>query len=62
MKVDVVVAAIREAKRLIKQSGPYVCLWSPINQAVAKRYASHLGGIILFVAMKVSTSGYAHYK
>lgn len=32
MKVDVVVAAIREAKKGEPrcQSGPYVCLWSPI--------------------------------
>jgi tRNA (guanine37-N1)-methyltransferase len=49
MKVDVVVAAIREAKKA--SQGAKVVLMSasgrPFNQAVAKRYASHLGGIIL---------------
>jgi tRNA (guanine37-N1)-methyltransferase len=49
MKVDVVVAAIREAKKA--SQGAKVVLMSasgrPFNQAVAKRYAGHLGGIIL---------------
>lgn len=49
MKVDVVVAAIREAKKA--SQGAKVVLMSasgrPFNQAVAKRYASHLGGLIL---------------